>query len=129
MNEDRYVLGVAYQAGPDPMIKTGADGSRDYFSPRELELAARTFMRKGAMQVGLNHIDGTELSGHAEIVESYIYRGEHPLVIGGQEVAKAGDWLLGAILDEVAWDLVKSGKITGWSPQGRAKRRIPGSEK
>lgn len=117
--EERYVLGVAYQAGKDPLIKMGADGSRDYFTAEELEKASRTFLRKGGMLSGILHAEGT--LGHAEIVESYIYRG--PDWDTGSCIVKSGDWLIGAVLDEQAWSLVKSGKITGWSPQGTATRR------
>ena len=120
--EQRYVLGVAYQAGPDPLIKTGADGGRDFFSPEELEQAAWGFLKKGA-QVGLFHADGTE--GAATVVESYIYRG--PDWDLGDVVIKSGDWLVGAILDEHAWHLYKSGRVTGWSPQGSARRITPRS--
>lgn len=116
--EQRYVLGVAYQAGPDPRIQRGADGGRDYFTPEELEKAAWSFLKNGP-QVGLFHADGTV--GHAEVVESYIWRGD-PWDLGDGVVVKAGDWLVGAILDEVAWDLYKSGRVTGWSPQGSARR-------
>lgn len=119
MPEQRYVLGVAYQAGPDPRIQRGADGGRDYFTAEELEKAAWGFLRKGR-QVGMFHADGTE--GHAEIVESYVWRGPD-WDLGDGVVVKAGDWLIGAVLDEVAWDLYKRGKVTGWSPQGSAKRR------
>jgi hypothetical protein len=121
--EQRYVLGVAYQAGPDPMIKRGADGGRDFFSAEELEKAAWGFLQKGAA-VGLGHVDGTE--GAATVVESYIYRGpDWPL--GNGVVVKSGDWLIGAILSERAWQLYKSGQITGWSPQGAARRITPRS--
>jgi hypothetical protein len=121
--EDRFVLGIAYQAGPDPAIKMGADGGRDFFTERELELASRTFMRKNhGQQIGLMHVDGTTEAGYAEVVESYIYRGpDWPQADG--TVVKAGDWLLGAILSPEAWQLAKRGKITGWSIQGTAKRR------
>ncbi|WP_309030785.1 XkdF-like putative serine protease domain-containing protein [Streptomyces alfalfae] len=121
--EQRYVLGVAYQAGPDPRIKRGADGGRDYFTADELEKAAWNFLRHGR-QVGLFHADGTE--GAAEIVESYIWRGA-PWDLGNGVVVKAGDWLIGAVLDPAAWDLYKAGRITGWSPQGSARRITPGS--
>ncbi|MGW2371671.1 XkdF-like putative serine protease domain-containing protein [Kitasatospora sp. NPDC001683] len=120
MSEQRYVLGVAYQAGPDPRIQRGADGGRDYFSPDELEKAAWGYLPLGA-EVGLFHTDGT--TGAATVVESYIYRGPD-WDIGDGLVVKAGDWLVGAILDEPAWQLYKSGRITGFSPQGTA-RRIP----
>lgn len=123
MPEQQYVLGVAYQAGPDPRIAKGADGYRDYFTPEELEKAAWSFLKGGA-QVGLFHAANT--LGHATVVESYIYRGPD-WDFGDGTVVKAGDWLIGAICDDLAWSLVKSGKVTGFSPQGAAKRRRPSS--
>jgi hypothetical protein len=122
-DEQRYVLGVAYQAGPDPMIKRGADGGRDFFSAEELEKAAWRYLQNGP-EVGLFHADGTE--GAATVVESYIYRGPD-WELGNGVVVKAGDWLVGAVLDENAWQLYKSGRVTGWSPQGSARRITPRS--
>lgn len=117
----RYVLGIAYQAGPDPLIQRGMDGGRDFFAAAELEKAAWGFLRDGP-EVGLFHADNTE--GAATVVESYIWRGPD-WDLGNGTVVKAGDWLIGAILDETAWDLYKAGRITGWSPQGVARRRTP----
>jgi hypothetical protein len=114
----RYVLAIAYQAGPDQRIQTGADGARDYFAPEELEKAAWGFMQ-GPREIGLYHEDGTE--GHAEVVESYIYRGPDWEING--EIVHAGDWLLGLILDPAAWEMYQNDEITGLSPQGSAKRR------
>lgn len=118
--EQRYVLGVAYQAGPDPNIKRGADGGRDFFSEAELEKAAWSFLPGGA-QVGLFHGPDDSI-GHATVVESYVYRGPD-WGLGDDVIVKAGDWLVGAVLDDVAWQLYKTGRITGWSPQGSARRR------
>lgn len=119
MPEQQYVLGLAYQAGQDPRIAKGADGGRDFFTPEELEKAAWSFM-KGRPVVGLFHADGTE--GHFQVTESYIYRGpDWPQT--NNVVIKAGDWLIGGVCDAVAWSLVKSGKVTGFSPQGTATRR------
>lgn len=117
---EQFVLGVAYQAGRDQRITKGADGARDFFTEVELEKAAYSFLKDGGMQVGLFHADGTE--GHAQIVESYIYRGPDWKQPDGS-VIKKGDWLLGAKLDDTAWRLVTEGHITGWSPQGTATRR------
>jgi hypothetical protein len=122
--EARFVLGLAYQAGPDPRIAKGADGGRDFFTAEELEKACWSYLPGGA-EVGLFHADGT--LGHMQVTESYIYRGP----AWGQPdgtVIKAGDWLIGGICDEVAWRLVKSGKVTGFSPQGMARRIRPRSE-
>ena len=118
-DEQRYVLGIAYQAGPDPRIMRGADGGRDYFTSAELEKAAWTFA-KSAREIGMHHVDGT--TGVADVVESYIYRGPN-WDLGDGVVVKSGDWLLGAVLDEPTWALYKSGKFTGFSPQGSAVRR------
>ncbi len=119
MTEQRYVLGVAYQAGRDPRIQKGADGRRDYFTAEELEKAAWSFL-KGRPIVGLFHADGTE--GHFTVTESYIYRGPD-WDQGDGVVVKADDWLIGGICDEPAWSLVKSRRVTGFSPQGVARRR------
>ncbi len=118
IEEQRYVLGLAYQAGKDARIAKGLDGCRDYISAVELEKAAWGFVPAGG-HVGIQHVEGT--IGAAQVVESYIYRGPDWLV--GDTVIKAGDWLVGAILDEPAWQLHKAGKITGFSPQGTATRR------
>lgn len=118
-NPQRYVLGIAYQAGMDPRIRKGADGGRDYFTPAELEKAAWHFMQ-GPRDVGIFHGPSGTV-GHATVTESYIYRGPDWPV--GDVIVKAGDWLLGAVLDDVAWDLAERRLVTGWSPQGIGKRR------
>ena len=122
-NPQRYVLGIAYQAGRDPRIAKGADGSRDFFTAEELEKAAWAFA-KTSMDIGLFHEDGTE--GHARVVESYIYRG-NPWIVddtpGHETIVRKGDWLIGAVLDDSAWEMYEAGHITGFSPQGSARRR------
>jgi Putative phage serine protease XkdF len=124
-DEQRYVLALAYQAGPDPKIKKGQDGRRDFFSVEELEKAAFSYAFNG-MDNGLYHVDGTRAG---TTVESYIYRGPDWRVShsdGDVTVVKAGDWLVGAILNEHGWDLYKRGELTGWSPQGTARRLTRG---
>ena len=112
--EQRYTLGIAYPANR-------VDAHGDFTTPEELEQAAWRYMRKvqlGQAGVGLMHKDGT--SGAGQVVESYIYRGPDWHV--GDEVVRAGDWLLGVIWNESAWELIKSGKITGYSIQGLARK-------
>lgn len=117
----RYLLALAYQAGIDERITKGQDGARDFFTPAELEKAAWSFLQEGGAQVGLFH--GPEQTlGHFDVTESYIYRGPD-WDLGDGLVVKAGDWLIGGICDDVAWDLYQKGYITGMSPQGTAKRR------
>lgn len=117
MTQERYVLGVAYPANR-------VDGHGDFMVEQTVQKAAWGYIRKG--DVGLHHIDGTV--GHAEVVESYIYRGPdwvQTAVDGSQQIIKAGDWLVGAVFDEPTWKLIKSGHFNGWSIQGLAARRPP----
>jgi hypothetical protein len=118
----RYVLGVAYQPGQDPRIAKGLDGGRDFFTEEELEKAAWSFLRNGP-RVGMFHVDGTDQNGGAAtVVESYVWRGPD-WDLGDGIVVTKGTWLIGAILDERAWDLKQAGKLNGFSPQGVARRR------
>ena len=118
MPEQRFFLAVAWQAGRDESIVRGADGRRDFATAESIEKAAWKFMK--TRDLGLFHQDGT--MGHAELTESYIYRGpDWPQPDG--TVVKAGDWLIGGIADEPTWAAMKAGRITGVSVQGAGKRR------
>ena len=124
-NESRYTLGLAYPAWKAD-VSVAMDGHRDFVSAEVLEKTAWEWMAKHR-DIGLFHQGGTE--GHATVVESYIYRGPDWLipspVDGSQVVIKAGDWMLGTVWDEYGWDLVKSGRVQGWSPEGGARRSRP----
>lgn len=126
--ERRFTLGVAYPANK-PDVVVAADGHRDFASPDALEKTAWEWMSKHR-DVNLFHRADT--SGHATVVESYIYRGPDWRItspVDGQAyVVKAGDWLLGTIWDEPGWELVKRGLVNGWSPEGGARRRNPAPE-
>ena len=70
-SERRFTLGVAYPANK-PDVVVAADGHRDFASPDALEKTAWEWMSKHR-DVNLFHRADT--SGHATVVESYIYRG------------------------------------------------------
>ena len=128
-DERRYTLGVAYPA-MKPDVGTAADGHRDFVSAERLEKTAWEWMAKHR-DVSLFHQDGT--SGHATVVESYIWRGPDweitSPVDGKLYVVKSGDWLLGTVWDPYGWELVKAGLVRGWSPEGGARRSIPTAER
>ena len=114
--ERRFVMGLAY--GPGRL-----DGHGEYMTPETVENAAWGYMRAGGRIVVLQHADGTE--GVAEVVESMVYRGPDWSTTdaqGNTQIIKAGDWLLGAIFDERAWQLIKDGRLTGWSIDGIGNR-------
>lgn len=118
--EQQFVLGVAYQAGPDPRIAKGVDGGRDYFEAAELEKACWSFALNG-QEHGLFHVEGT--TGAARSVENFINRHPVPWIVAPDLIVRKGDWLQGLLLDDRAWALHKAGKINGLSPQGLARRR------
>lgn len=119
VDERRYTLSVGYPAY-SPDVAVARDGHLDFASDEEVEKAAWGYLANGA-GVGMYHEDGTE--GAGRIVESYIYRGPDWPV--GDQVIKAGDWLIGTIWSERAWDEIKKGELTGTSMQGSASRRAP----
>lgn len=127
-DERRYSLGIAYPAmRADKAV--AADGHRDFVSAEALEKTAWAFLKTGG--VNMLHTDGTD--GHADIVESYIYRGpdwNFTSPVDGKEYAvKEGDWLLGTVWDQEGWQMVKAGIINGFSPEGGARRITPSAER
>jgi len=119
ISERKYTLSVGYAAFSSD-VAIARDGHLDFANDEEIEKAAWDYLSSGA-EVGMVHAEGTEGSGR--IVESYIYRGPDWDVDG--QVIKAGDWLIGTIWSDDAWDRIKSGEINGTSMQGSAKRRSP----
>jgi hypothetical protein len=110
-DEQRYTLGVAYPANE-------VDAHKEFTDPIELEQAAWSAMAR-QMGIGIQHMDGTD--GAGVVVESYIYRGPS-WEMDGQTV-KPGDWLLGVVWTPTAWQLIRSGQLTGYSIQGYAQTK------
>jgi hypothetical protein len=117
----RYTLGVAYYADRAD-VGTARDGFRDFVSPEVLEKNAWSYLAN-YRQIGVGH-EGQ--AGKGTVVESYVYRGPDWKV--GDDVIKAGDWLVGCIWDPAVWPAVKSGQLTGYSFQGSARRRTASAD-
>lgn len=124
--ERRYTLAVSYPANK-PDVDTARDGYKDFAGPDAVEEAAWNYMLK-SRNVGRWHEAGTD--GAGEVVESYIYRGPDWVIKSGDDehTVQAGDWLLGVRWNQETWDLIKSGEISGISPQGQAERVEPSPE-
>lgn len=126
--ERRFTLAVAY---PSMRVDAGvaADGAQDFASPEAVEDAAWSYLRKGG-GVGIGHRQGTDNAGTC--VESYVFRGSDPWVLkaadGTTQTVYPGDWLIGIVWSPQAWELIKSGHLSGVSMQGTASRRKPSPE-
>ncbi len=106
--EQRYTLGVAYPADD-------VDAHGETATAEEVEKAAWQFLQKP--DIGVMHQNGS--GGAGTVVESYIHRGDD-WDMGG-EIVKSGDWMLGVVWEPEAWNLIKSGGVTGYSIQGLAR--------
>lgn len=128
VEESRVTVGLAYPSDR-PDVGKAADGFRDFAGRSAVEKACWAFTAN-SRTIGLHHQNGTE--GHGEVVESAIHRGPDWIIKGddGQEkIIKDGDWVIAVQWDPSTWELIKSKKLNGLSPQGRAKRGVPTSER
>lgn len=132
--DQQYLLCVAWEPGKHDHIAKGVDGGRDFMTEADVEQAAWGLVAKHAGGAsGLGHasfFDPTRTESHAKVVESYVYRGpDWPMknTAGRDVVIKSGTWLVGLQCDDVAWELYKTGRVTGVSPQGFATRLTPRS--
>jgi Putative phage serine protease XkdF len=122
--EQRYTLTVAYPVNK-PDVGIARDGHKDFAGPEAIEKAAWSYLRESP-KVGQWHEDGTE--GVGDVVESYIWRFPDQVIKaadGSDYTITRGDWLLGVVWNEEAWNLFKSGEAKGVSMQGKATRRTP----
>jgi hypothetical protein len=128
--DSRFTLSVAYPALRADK-KVALDGRRDAIQPDALEKTAWEWLAR-SRRIGLYHGDyiglpGGANEGHGEAVESYLWRCPQPWVLKGadgvDQTIEYGDWLLGVRWDLPTWDLIKSGRIDGFSVQGKADIR------
>lgn len=110
-DEDRnIVFGVVLE--PDSV-----DAQGDTIDPDEIERASHLWLAR-FQDRGLQH--EKIVNSRVEIYESYIAPTD--LTLGGQKVKK-GTWLLMLhVLDKALWAEIKSGKFTGFSMGGFARR-------
>lgn len=125
--EQRYTLTVAYPVNK-PDVAMARDGHRDFASVEAVEKAAWRYLADSPV-VGQWHESGTD--GAGQVVESYIWRFGDQVVKaanGAEYTITKGDWLVGIVWDESAWDNFKNGTATGVSMQGKATRKTPDAE-
>lgn len=123
--EKRFTYGLAYPAMKADTARA-ADGMIDFASASVIEAASWAWMLK-SRDVGLMHDDSLG-GGHAQVVESHIWRGEPwttKAADGSMVTISPGDWCIGVIWSPQAWEQVRKGLIRGYSMQGAARRSKP----
>ncbi len=127
VDESRVTVGLAYpHTKADKSV--AADGHIDFAGRGAVERACWAFTSK-SRSIGLMHQDGTE--GHGTVVESGLHRGPDWIIEGDDGIKKTivdGDWVVAVQWDEPTWALIKSKRLNGFSPQGRARRGTPTPE-
>lgn len=110
--EERYVLGVVL--APEEI-----DGQNELYSAKEIKKAAHKYMvlYRG---LGAYHTQGNR--SRMQLLESFLAPVD--MVINEKKVEK-GTWLIAIrVLDDTLWREIKTGKITGFSIFGLAKKDI-----
>lgn len=122
-DEQRYTLGPLY--APDRK-----DAHGEYTDADTLQKALWSYVRESAdngRRMNLQHGDLGEISV-AEWVETISWPYEHTITVKSADgethdiEMPAGTVYVGAVWDEDAYELVKSGKLNGWSLGGKAIR-------
>jgi DNA adenine methylase len=111
-NDERYVLGVVLE--PETV-----DAQGDIYSADEVRKAAHLFMQEFG-GLGLQH--QVRVNDQVKVLETYVAPSDFGV---GDVTVRKGTWLLAVrVLSDELWQLVKSGRLTGFSIGGSA-RRVP----
>lgn len=110
--DERYVLGVVLE--PEAV-----DAQADVYSAGEVRKAAHRFMEEFG-GLGLQH--QLRVNGQVKVLETFLAPTDFTV---GDVAIRKGTWLLAVrVLSDELWDLVRSGRLTGFSIGGSA-RRVP----
>lgn len=111
-DEEQLVYGVV-------LVPDTEDAQGDVMSRPEIQKAAHFYMEHGH-DTQVQHSDRS-VAGRLNVVESYVAQEDITL---GETAVKAGSWVVGAhVPDDEIWADIKAGKLTAFSPRGRAWRR------
>lgn len=127
--EKRYTFGIVYKASSVTETPE-TDAHNEFVLASELQESLWEYVRSGDRRVYIQHglIEGIGFKEAGEWVEivSWPSEAEFELSLPGQPVRKtkvpAGSVYMGVIWKPWAWELVKQGKIRGFSFGGLANR-------
>lgn len=121
----RYTLGAMY-------IPDRYDAHKEWTSPVELEEASWRYVRTGDRRIRLQH-NKEIVAGEWVSIMSFPYEITVPIIMTDgtttEHTYPAHTVFLGVVWKEWAWELVKAGKIMGYSIGGRAQRLYIDMEK
>ena len=108
-DEKRLVTGVVLEP-----FKVDTQG--DWETPEDIEKAMLSFM-ENSRPIGFMH---SEMNRKLRLIENYLAPTD--MTLGKQFIVK-GSWIMTTkVYDDEIWQLIKAGKITGYSIAGRGKR-------
>lgn len=117
-DERMFTLGPMY-------IPNKMDAHNEWTDPDELQKAVWDYVKKGDRRIRLQH-DRDRVAGEWLEIMAWPYDVEAPIVMKDASVSKlmfpANTVFLGVKWEPWAWELVKAGKLRGYSIGGRAER-------
>ena len=128
-DEEQHIISGPLMLAEEPIIRNNAKYGQHFikFSAETIKEIAIKFSKKGYQKnVNLMHDDNMQLDGLV-MFESFIVdskRGIKPM--NGFEDVKDGSWFGSFYVEnEQAWDLIKQGKVKGFSVEGMFDYVLP----
>lgn len=122
--DKRYTFGVVYQASNSADVPE-LDTHGEFALPDDLQAAQWDYVRKGNRNIYLQHGEASTVIGEIVDIVTWPYEVEANFTIKDKvekRIIPANSVWVGVVWTEEAWPLVKSGKISGLSMGGWARR-------
>jgi hypothetical protein len=120
VDERMFTLGPMYI----PYVR---DAHNEWTDPDELQKAVWEYVRKGDRRIRLQH-DRDRVAGEFVEIMAWPYEVEVPIVMKNASRSNmkfpANTVFLGVVWEPWAWEMVKAGKLRGYSIGGRAERLL-----
>lgn len=95
----------------------------DYISVEEIEKSAYSYVQKSRKGGNMHARDGADPHHVSDMIESFVVTPEKKEKMGLPDSVPTGWWVGYQVHDAETWDLVKSGKRTGFSIHGSGTRK------
>jgi hypothetical protein len=120
VEERMFTLGPMY-------IPNVRDAHNEWTDPDELQKAVWEYVRKGDRRIRLQH-DRDKVAGEFVEIMAWPYEVEVPIVMKDSSETSMSfppnTVFLGVVWEPWAWEMVKAGKLRGYSIGGRAERLL-----